>query len=103
MQSVLIGSEYPVMDTLLFYFPQSSYCNLFRGVAECYVVFEYGPFDYDQECRTVEEKVEVAMKAFDYGAAGCRLDTTPGRIMYLYFNPGQYFKYIRPIRRLERI
>ena len=24
------------MDTLLFYFPQSSYCNLFRGVAECY-------------------------------------------------------------------
>ena len=36
MQSVLIGSEYPVMDTLLFYFSQSSYCNLFRGVAECY-------------------------------------------------------------------
>lgn len=36
MQSVLIGSEYPVMDTLLFYFPQSSYRNLFRGVAECY-------------------------------------------------------------------
>ena len=35
MQSVLIGSEYPVMDTLLFYFPQNSYCNLFRGVAEC--------------------------------------------------------------------
>ena len=36
MQSVLIGSEYPVMDTLLFYFSQNSYCNLFRGVAECY-------------------------------------------------------------------
>ena len=36
MQSVLIGSEYPVMDTLLFYFLQSSYRNLFRGVAECY-------------------------------------------------------------------
>ena len=36
MQSVLIGSEYPVMDTLLFYFPQNSYRNLFRGVAECY-------------------------------------------------------------------
>ena len=25
MQSVLIGSEYPVMDTLLFYFLKSSY------------------------------------------------------------------------------
>ena len=36
MQSVLMGSEYPVMDTLLFYFSQNSYCNLFRGVAECY-------------------------------------------------------------------
>ena len=24
------------MDTLLFYFPKSTYCNLFRGVAECY-------------------------------------------------------------------
>ena len=36
MQSVLIGSEYPVMDTLLFYFLKNSYCNLFRGVAECY-------------------------------------------------------------------
>ena len=35
MQSVLIGFEYPVMDTLLFYFPQSSYCKAFRGVAEC--------------------------------------------------------------------
>ena len=36
MQSVLIGSEYPVMDTLLFYFLKSSYCKAFRGVAECY-------------------------------------------------------------------
>ena len=24
------------MDTLLFYFPKSSYRSLFRGVAECY-------------------------------------------------------------------
>ena len=35
MQSVLIGFEYPVMDTLLFYFSQNSYCKAFRGVAEC--------------------------------------------------------------------
>ncbi len=28
------------------------------------------------------------------------LDTaTPGRLTYFYFEPGQYFKYIRPIRR----
>lgn len=65
-----------------------------------YVVFEHGPFDYEQECRTVEEKIEAAMRSFDYAANGCALDTTPGRIMYLYFDPGQYFKYIRPIRAL---
>ena len=65
-----------------------------------YMVFEHGPFDYEQECRTVENKVETAMRDFDYAANGCVLDTaTPGRMTYFYFVPGQYFKYIRPIRR----
>ena len=36
MRSVLIGFEYPVTDTPHFYFSQSSYCNLCRGVADCY-------------------------------------------------------------------
>lgn len=67
-----------------------------------YLVFEHGPFDYEQECRTVEEKVEAAMKSFDYAAAHCALDTdTAGRITYFHFNPGQYFKYIRPVKRGE--
>lgn len=65
-----------------------------------YMVFEHGPFDYEQECRTVENKVETSMRDFDYAANGCVLDTaTPGRMTYFYFVPGQYFKYIRPIRR----
>lgn len=68
-----------------------------------YLVFEHGPFDYEQECRTVEEKVEAAMREFDYAAEGCALDTqTPGRVTYFYFNPGQYFKYIRPVKRLDK-
>lgn len=68
-----------------------------------YLVFEHGPFDYEQECRTVEEKVETAMRGFDYAAEGCALDTqTPGRVTYFYFNPGQYFKYIRPVKRLDK-
>ena len=59
-----------------------------------YVAFEHGPFDYEQECRTVEDKVEAAMRSFDYAAHGCTLDTaTPGRVTYFYFVPGQYFKY----------
>ena len=65
-----------------------------------YVVFEHGPFDYDQECRTVEEKVEAAMAGFDYSALGCCLDLTPGRVTYFYFDPQKHFKYIRPVKRL---
>lgn len=64
-----------------------------------YIVFEHGPFDYEQENRSVEEKIEKAMSSFDYSAAGCCLDTSPGRLMYFYFNPEQYFKYIRPVKR----
>ena len=45
----------------------------------------------------MEEKIETAMRDFDYSAADYRLDTTPGRIMYFYFDPGNYFKYIRPV------
>ena len=64
-----------------------------------YVVFEHGPFDYDQENRSVEEKIEAAMAAFDYSGTGYSFDATPGRITYFYFNPEQYFKYIRPVKR----
>lgn len=65
-----------------------------------YIVFEHGPFDYEQENRSVEEKIEKAMAEFDFADAGCAIDTTPGRIMYFHFDPEQYFKYIRPIRRI---
>lgn len=65
-----------------------------------YIVFEHGPFDYEQECRTVEEKIERAMAEFDFAASGCCIDTTPGRIMYFCFDPRRYFKYIRPIQKI---
>ncbi len=67
-----------------------------------YVVFEHGPFDYEQENRSVEEKIEKAMAEFDYAAAGYRLDTAPGRIMYFYYQPGRCFKYIRPVCRIDQ-
>lgn len=65
-----------------------------------YIVFEHGPFDYEQENRSVEERIEDAMAAFDYADTGYCLDTSPGRLMYFYYNPEQYFKYIRPVRRV---
>ena len=45
-----------------------------------YLVFEHGPFDYEQECRTVEEKVEAAMRDFDYAAVRAKgLQRTEGK------------------------
>ena len=66
-----------------------------------YIVFEHGDFDYEQENCSVEEQIEAAMAAFDYANSGYCLDTTPGRIMYFYYDPKQYFKYIRPVQKLD--
>lgn len=65
-----------------------------------YIVFEHGPFDYEQENCSVEEKIEKAMATFDYADAGYCLDTSPGRIVYFYHDPERFFKYIRPVKRL---
>ncbi len=64
-----------------------------------YIVFEHGPFDYEQENASAEEKIEKAMADFDFKAAGCHIDTSPGRIAYLYHDPERFFKYIRPVKR----
>ncbi|MEY8351936.1 helix-turn-helix transcriptional regulator [Lachnospiraceae bacterium 54-53] len=64
-----------------------------------YIVFEHGPFDYEQENRSVEEKIEHAMATFDFTGTDYCFDTSPGRIIYFYYNPEQFFKYIRPVRK----
>lgn len=64
-----------------------------------YIVFEHGPFDYEQENRSVEAKVENAMAAFDYSATEYEFDPSPGRIIYFYHDPDRFFKYVRPVRR----
>jgi AraC-like DNA-binding protein len=64
-----------------------------------YIVFEHGPFNYEQENRSVEEEIEKAMETFDFAGTGYYFDTSPGRIIYFYHNPERFFKYIRPVRR----
>ena len=66
-----------------------------------YLVFEHGPFNYEQENRSVEDKVEKAMASFDFTGTGYCYDTTPGRIIYFYFNPERFWKYIRPVRSIS--
>ncbi len=65
-----------------------------------YIVFEHGPFNYEQENRSVEEKIEKAMKQFDFASNGYCLDTSPGRIFYFYHDPARFWKYIRPVKKL---
>lgn len=66
-----------------------------------YLVFEHGPFDYEKEGHSVEEKIESAMKTFDYAASGYCLDTTPGRFFYFYHDPQRFWKYVRPVQKTE--
>ncbi|MBE5778133.1 MAG: helix-turn-helix transcriptional regulator [Clostridiales bacterium] len=65
-----------------------------------YLVFEHGPFDFETENQLVEQKIEKAMKEFDYASSGCRLDTTAGRVFYFYHDCSRFWKYVRPIKRL---
>lgn len=65
-----------------------------------YIVFEHGPFDYEQENCSVGDKIEKAMADFDYESVGYCLDTSPGRIMYFYHYPERFWKFIRPVRKL---
>lgn len=65
-----------------------------------YLVFDHGPFDYEQENRSVEEQMEEAMATFDFAGTGYCYDTEPGRILYLYYDPERYWKYVRPVKRV---
>lgn len=66
-----------------------------------YLVFEHGPYDYEQENRSVEERIEKAMATFDFTESDYAYDTTKGRIIYFSFIPNQVFKYIRPVRKTK--
>ena len=65
-----------------------------------YIVFEHGTFDYQTQNGAVEQKIEEAMKNFDYAASGYCLDTTQGRVFYFYHDPERFWKFVRPVKRL---
>ena len=65
-----------------------------------YVVFEHGPFDYENQNCGVEEKMEKTMASFDYSKYGYQLDTSYERVMYFFHDPQRYWKYIRPVKKL---
>lgn len=66
-----------------------------------YLVFEHGPFDYERDNGQVEAAIEQAMRDFDYPASGYQLDLTEERVMYFYHDCTRYWKYVRPVKRVE--
>ena len=66
-----------------------------------YLVFEHGPFDFATENAAVEQKIEQAMKDFDYRSSGYELDTSQGRVFYFYHDPTRFWKYVRPVRKIK--
>ena len=68
-----------------------------------YIVFEHGPFDFETENAQVEAEIERAMKDFDYAAHGVQLDTAQGRVFYFYHDCTRFWKYVRPVKRVEGI
>ncbi|MDY2657369.1 MAG: helix-turn-helix transcriptional regulator [Candidatus Limiplasma sp.] len=76
--------------------PQMQLMDVAEGT---YLVFEHGPFDFKTENALVEERIERAMKMFDYAQTGYRLDVTPDRVFYFYHDCKRYWKYVRPVTR----
>jgi hypothetical protein len=62
-----------------------------------YIVFEHGPFNYDEESETVGKKLQEAMNAFDFSKTEYKPDTSSGRIAYFYFMPESFEKRIQPV------
>jgi AraC-like DNA-binding protein/predicted transcriptional regulator YdeE len=62
-----------------------------------YIVFEHGPFNYEEESETVGKKLEETIKTFDYSKTEYKLDTSSGRIAYFHFVPESFEKSIQPV------
>ena len=65
-----------------------------------YIVFEHGPIDYEQENWSVEQEIHKAIDSFDFTDTGYCIDTSIGRIAYFYHDPAQFWKEIRPVRKI---
>jgi AraC-like DNA-binding protein len=62
-----------------------------------YIVFEHGPFNYDEESETVGKKLEEAMNTKKKKKTEYKPDTSSGRIEYFYFVPESFEKRIQPV------
>ncbi len=62
-----------------------------------YIVFEHGPFDYEEECDTVGDKLHDAMEAFSHEGTGYQADKSAKRPAYFFFDPAKFEKRVLPV------
>ncbi len=67
-----------------------------------YLVFEHGPFDYEQECRTVESAIDAAVNAFDWDVTDYEFDPSGGRMYYFYHDPAHCWREVFPVRKKQK-
>jgi len=66
---------------------------------EDYIVFEHGPFDYEQESESVGDRLQKAVKDFNFSDTDYRPDESPGRVSFFYHDPEQFEKFVKPVRK----
>ena len=64
-----------------------------------YIVFEHGPFNFEDESETVSKELEDAMNTFDIAKTEYTFDASSGRIGYFYFVPESFEKRIQPVTK----
>ena len=64
-----------------------------------YIVFEHGPFDYEQENTSVGDKMQKAMDSFNFSGTGYCPDESTGRISFGYHDPQRFMKFFKPVKR----
>jgi len=64
-----------------------------------YLVFEHGSFDFEHDCEAVGAALTKAAESYDFTSSEYELDESPGRAAYFYFDPEQFEKRIRPVKR----
>jgi AraC-like DNA-binding protein len=62
-----------------------------------YIVFEHGPFNYEEENEAVGKKLQEAIDAFDFSKTEYKFDSSSGRIGYFYHAPEIFMKKIQPV------
>jgi len=73
---------------------------LLKNIPEAeYIVFEHGPFNYEEESETVGKKLQDAVESFDFSKTEYKPDASSGRIGYFYFIPECFEKRIQPVAR----